>query len=61
MFCHHRATASELLNGLERLLKSDGPCPGPPEDVWREVWEKLLAPKAIWPDEGSRPAAVKHS
>jgi len=43
LFCHHRATASELLNALERCLKTDRVSPnGPPERVWRAAWESLL-------------------
>lgn len=43
VFCHHRATASELLGALERSLKTD--CAsrgGPPEKVWRAAWESVL-------------------
>lgn len=43
VFCHHRATASELLGALERSLKV--PCVsrnGPSEEVWRAAWESLL-------------------
>ncbi len=43
VFCHHRATASELLSVLERTLKTtSGSCSGPPEKVWRAAWESLL-------------------
>lgn len=43
VFCHHRATASELLGELERSLKavSVSRC-GPSEKVWRATWESLL-------------------
>ncbi|AKJ05196.1 helicase-like protein [Archangium gephyra] len=46
VFCHHRATASELLDALERSLKvaSDSRS-GPPEKVWRAAWESLLPGK----------------
>ncbi len=46
VFCHHRATASELLGALERSLKavSDSRS-GPPEKVWRAAWESLLPGK----------------
>lgn len=44
VFCHHRATASELLGVLERSLKQRGPTPkGPEEAVWRAAWESLLS------------------
>jgi Helicase conserved C-terminal domain len=43
VFCHHRATASELLNALERSLKAESVSRGgPPEKVWRGAWESLL-------------------
>jgi hypothetical protein len=43
VFCHHRATASELLGVLERALKTTSPSRGgPPEKVWRAAWESLL-------------------
>jgi ERCC4-related helicase len=44
VFCHHRATASELLNELEKTLKttSSASYNAPPEDVWRAAWESLL-------------------
>ncbi len=42
VFCHHRATAAELLTALEGSLKAkDVAQGGPPEVVWRAVWEKL--------------------
>lgn len=44
VFCHHRATACELLGELELSLKQSGPsCSGPPEKVWRAAWESLLS------------------
>jgi len=44
VFCHHRATASELLSALERALKATiGSRSGPPEKVWRQAWKSLLA------------------
>jgi hypothetical protein len=43
VFCHHRATASELLGELERALKTTMAFSGgPPEKVWRAAWESLL-------------------
>lgn len=43
VFCHHRATASELLGTLERSLKVERLSPtGPPETVWRAAWKLLL-------------------
>jgi superfamily II DNA or RNA helicase len=43
VFCHHRATASELLGALEKSLKAETVSrSGPPEKVWRVVWESLL-------------------
>lgn len=43
VFCHHRATASELLGVLEQTLKTTiVPTGGPPEKVWRAAWESLL-------------------
>lgn len=48
VFCHHRATASELLSALERCLRAESVSQsGPPEKVWRAAWESLL------PDEDS--------
>lgn len=55
VFCHHRATASELLSELEKSLKANEPCFGPTEEMWREAWESLLAVEKIWPDEKERP------
>jgi ERCC4-related helicase len=43
VFCHHRATASELLCSLERSLKADKIMHnGPPKKEWRAAWESLL-------------------
>lgn len=43
VFCHHRATASELTGELERSLKAESISrSGPPEKVWRAAWESLL-------------------
>ena len=43
VFCHHRATASELLSALERCLRPESVSrSGPPEKVWRAAWESLL-------------------
>ena len=45
VFCHHRATATELLRVLERTLKvKSTSCGGPSEKVWRAVWESSLLP-----------------
>ncbi len=44
VFCHHRATASELLGVLELALKTKSELRGdPPEKVWRATWESLLS------------------
>lgn len=46
VFCHHRATASELLCALERSLKAaNASRSGTPEKVWRFAWESLLPDK----------------
>lgn len=43
VFCHHRATAAELLAALEKSLKAANITrAGPPEDVWRTAWESVL-------------------
>jgi hypothetical protein len=43
VFCHHRATASELLGVLERALKTTSASRGgPPKKMWRAAWESLL-------------------
>lgn len=43
VFCHHRATASELLGKLELSLKTERvPNDGPPKAIWRAAWESLL-------------------
>lgn len=43
VFCHYRATASELLGALEQSLKVESALPiGPPKKVWRAAWESLL-------------------
>lgn len=55
VFCHHRATASELLRELEKRLRADKPCSGPIEEVWREAWALLLTAERVWPDERERP------
>lgn len=50
VFCHHRATASELLSALERSLRAESVSrSGPPEKVWRAAWESL----PLLPDENS--------
>ncbi|RKR26775.1 helicase-like protein [Acidovorax sp. 93] len=42
VFCHHRATAAELLAALERSSKAkDVVQGGPPEFVWRAAWKQL--------------------
>jgi Helicase conserved C-terminal domain len=62
VFCHHRATASELLGALERSLKMESVSRGgPPEKVWRTEWvsvrptwritpldDRLVAPIIDW-------------
>ena len=61
VFCHHRATASELLKALEQSLKvSNASHAGPREAIWRTAWESLLAKEKIWPDEKTRPAGYDH-
>jgi len=43
LFCHHRATASELLSELERSLMARRRMQNdPPENIWRAAWESLL-------------------
>lgn len=43
VFCHHRATAGELLGVLERTLKLKRVARAtPPEKVWRAAWKSLL-------------------
>ena len=43
IFCHHRATATELLTALEQSLKAKSNIPaGPAETVWRAAWEAVL-------------------
>lgn len=44
IFCHHRATAAELLLHLERALKLDPPVLAPFDDpiFWRVAWQTLL-------------------
>ena len=42
VFCHHRATASELLSEIERSLKQTNASRGGPlKRVWRAAWESL--------------------
>lgn len=43
VFCHHRATAAELLTALEQSLKTETIThDGPAETVWRAAWESVL-------------------
>lgn len=43
VFCHHRATASELLATLEDALRAPtGAASGPEERVWRDAWAAVL-------------------
>ena len=43
VFCHHRATASELLAALERSLKTESVSSGGPSvTVWRTAWKSVL-------------------
>jgi ERCC4-related helicase len=51
VFCHHRATAGELLCDLEKSLKTNKLYDGPPETVWRDAWALLLTAGNIWPDQ----------
>ena len=45
VFCHHRATAAELLTALEQSLKAESITRGgPAETVWRSAWEFVLPP-----------------
>ncbi len=55
VFCHHRATASELLSALEKALRTDDNSNGATEKVWRQAWESLLTAENIWLDEMERP------
>ncbi len=46
VFCHHRATASELLESLERFLKAANVSrSSPAQSVWRDAWRLLLPNK----------------
>jgi len=48
VFCHHRATASELLCELEgSLTQMIASRNGPEEKVWRAAWESLLHHKDL--------------
>lgn len=50
VFCHHRATASEVLSALEKSTKVGNVSrSGPPKKVWRAAWERRL------PDPGHDP------
>lgn len=52
VFCHHRATASELLEALEKSLRTESTTyVGPPESVWREAWESALPDESLSVDE----------
>ncbi len=45
IFCHHRATAAELLTELEKSLEDKNiTTGGPEEDVWRAAWKSALTP-----------------
>lgn len=44
VFCHHRATASELLGALEIGLKAAVHSDSPSEEVWRDAWKRTLLP-----------------
>jgi hypothetical protein len=57
VFCHHRATASELLSALEEKLKADEASFGPIEQVWRKAWESLLIAEEIWANGQERPVS----
>jgi hypothetical protein len=56
VFCHHRATACELLSELEKSLKFGELHEGPPEEVWRKAWEAALVAEKIWPEQ-TQPAS----
>jgi len=45
VFCHYRATASELLGELEQALRTKSARNGPSEEVWRVAWGSLLSHK----------------
>lgn len=50
VFCHHRATACELLGALEQALKAENVSHGgPPERVWREAWGLALSEDKVLP------------
>lgn len=56
VFCHHRATAAELLTALEKSLKTeDITHDGPAETAWRAAWESVLTvddakdQQLLWP------------
>ena len=51
LFCHHRATASELLGELARSLTVDISRTGPPTKVWRAAWMSVLLNKLPPSDE----------
>jgi hypothetical protein len=52
VFCHHRATASELLGALEGTLKAESLSrAGPPEMVWRAAWQSTLSAESLTADE----------
>jgi hypothetical protein len=52
VFCHHRATASELLGALERNLKvEDIARAGPHEQVWRAAWRSALSGEPLSANE----------
>lgn len=42
IFCHHRATASEVLSALESTTVGNVSQSGPSAEVWRAVWERRL-------------------
>ena len=47
LFCHHRATALELLKVLDAQLRLPTDASHPlPEGVWRQAWRALLASRA---------------
>jgi SNF2-related domain/Helicase conserved C-terminal domain len=53
VFCHHRATANELVSVLEHSLRVDmvRADRGPTKTVWRAAWDLLLPP--LFPGDGS--------
>ena len=54
IFCHHRATASELLGALELKQSQSAQSASrasPPEKMWRETWELALSDVSLPADK----------